>query len=289
MRVGNPAPVPASGAPVRLPTLPLPMLVLLAEDDLINQQVITAMLEADGHRVDVAADGAEAVVRAAARRYDVVLMDCEMPVMDGLAATRAIRREEASRHPGQRVAIVALTGHDTDGDRAACRDAGMTGFLAKPVTPAQLAAALAGAAGGGDAPGTAARTAAPGGPRPAFDPSLIAAMPMIADGSDPGFATELVAVFAHRARRLLADLASAAAAGDREAMVRCVHTMKSSSAMIGALALSDRARDCEHRLRAGDAPPSGWIEQLNDDFARFETGVVAYLATLPGTAGATRP
>ena len=263
------------------------MQVLLAEDDVINQQVITAMLEADGHCVDVAADGSEAVDRAAAKRYDVVLMDCEMPVIDGLAATRAIRCEEARRNAGERVAIVALTGRDTDADRAACRDAGMTGFLAKPVTPEELATALALAVGDATGPAPAARTAETLGPRPAFDRSLIAAMPMIADGTDPGFATELVAVFSNRARRLLADLAAAQSAGDRDAMVRCVHTMKSSSAMIGALALSDRARDCELSLRAGDEPQPGWIDRLNDDFARFESAVAAYLAAMPGVAGPT--
>ncbi len=283
MRVGNPAP-PMPREPLRQP---LPMQVLLAEDDVINQQVITFMLEADGHRVDVAADGRAAVERAAAKCYDVVLMDCEMPVMDGLAATRAIRGNEARRNTGERVAIVALTGRDTDADRAACRAAGMTGFLAKPVTPEELSAALAIAAGGATGPAPVARAAAPIGTRPAFDRSLIAAMPMIADGSDPGFATELVAVFSNRARRLLADLAAAASAGDRDAMVRCVHTMKSSSAMIGALALSDRARDCEVRLRAGEPPLPGWIERLHDDFALFETAVAAYLATIPGTAGGT--
>lgn len=265
------------------------MHVLLAEDDVINQQVMIVMLEADGHRVDVAADGRAAVDRAAANSYDVVLMDCEMPVMDGLAATRAIREDEARRNARAPVAIVALTGRDTDADREACRAAGMTGFLAKPVTAGQLAAALAAASGA-----TTPQLAAPAGPvapavgqRPAFDSSLIAAMPMIADGSDPGFATELVAVFSNRARRLLADLAAANVAGDRDAMVRCVHTMKSSSAMIGALALSDRARDCEARLRAGETLPPGWFDRLNDDFANFETAVAAYLAAMPAS-GAPR-
>jgi CheY-like chemotaxis protein/HPt (histidine-containing phosphotransfer) domain-containing protein len=292
MRVGNPAlPTRAACSPAHEPPRQrCPMQVLLAEDDVINQQVIIVMLEADGHRVDVANDGREAVDRIAAKRYDIVLMDCEMPVMDGLAATRAIRREEERRNANERMAIVALTGRDSDADRAACRAAGMTGFLAKPVTAGQLAAALATAAGGATEPfaAPAARAAAPPGARDAFDPSLIAAMPMIADGSDPGFAAELVAVFSNRTRRLLADLAAANAAGERDAMIRCVHTMKSSSAMTGALALSDRARDCELRLRGGEALRTGWIDRLNDDFAHFEAAVAAYLATLPANGAPPR-
>jgi signal transduction histidine kinase/CheY-like chemotaxis protein len=106
--------------------------VLLAEDNVINQQIACAMLKQLGLAVDVAVNGKEAVARTAARRYDLVLMDCEMPELSGLDAVRAIRAREA-KSGQQRTPIVAITANAMSGDREACLAAGMDDYLAKPL------------------------------------------------------------------------------------------------------------------------------------------------------------
>jgi PAS domain S-box-containing protein len=111
--------------------------VLLAEDSRVNQKLVSKLLGRLGCEVTVVGDGAAALATLAAGRWDLVLMDCEMPVLDGLAATRALRAA------GQRVPVAAMTGHREDGDRECCLAAGMDDYLAKPVQPEALAALLA--------------------------------------------------------------------------------------------------------------------------------------------------
>jgi CheY-like chemotaxis protein len=114
--------------------------ILVAEDNRVNQTVITRMLQKLGHRVDVAANGLEAVSALRRVAYDLVFMDCQMPEMDGFGATRSIRAGEAGtpRH----IPIVALTANAMQGDREQCLAAGMDDYIAKPVTKQTLAAAL---------------------------------------------------------------------------------------------------------------------------------------------------
>ena len=111
--------------------------VLLVEDNAINQEVAEGLLKVTGLVVETADDGARAVEMAATRPYDVILMDMQMPVMDGLAATRAIRA-----HAGDAIPIVAMTANAFSEERAACLDAGMKDHLAKPVDPELLYATL---------------------------------------------------------------------------------------------------------------------------------------------------
>ncbi len=113
--------------------------VLVADDNAVNQKVATRMLERLGLRADVAANGAEAVRMLRTLPYDAVFMDCQMPEMDGYAATREIRRTEK---PGRRIAIVAMTAEAFTGARARCTAAGMDDYIAKPVTLQDLSKAI---------------------------------------------------------------------------------------------------------------------------------------------------
>lgn len=115
--------------------------ILLAEDNPVNQQFAVRPLEKQGHAVQVAPDGHEAVAAVAAGAFDLVLMDVQMPGMSGLEAAVAIRERE--RTTGGRVPIVAMTARALNADRDACLAAGMDGYIAKPVSPKVLAEAIA--------------------------------------------------------------------------------------------------------------------------------------------------
>jgi len=119
-------------------SVPLPARILLAEDNLVNQKVVTAILKKRGYRVEVAADGREALRRLEQYPFDLVLMDVQMPELDGIEAARQIRQKERFR----RLPIVAMTAHAMNGDRERCLSAGMDDYLSKPVAPAHLLEAV---------------------------------------------------------------------------------------------------------------------------------------------------
>jgi signal transduction histidine kinase/ActR/RegA family two-component response regulator len=125
---------PARETLCRLPGSLKALRILVAEDNAINQRVALRLLEGMGHQVDVALDGEQAVAAVERVEYDLVLMDCQMPKLDGFAATRAIRRLER----GRRIPIVAMTANAMSDDRQLCLEAGMDDFLAKPVSKRQL-------------------------------------------------------------------------------------------------------------------------------------------------------
>ncbi len=131
---------PSGAAPPSSPPAARSLRVLLAEDSPVNRKLARAVLEKQGHRVTEARDGREAVAIAARQPFDLVLMDVQMPEMDGLQATRAIRAAE--RSTGLHVPILALTAHALKGDREACLAAGMDGYVSKPVTARQLHQAI---------------------------------------------------------------------------------------------------------------------------------------------------
>lgn len=114
--------------------------VLLAEDNSVNQLLAATLLRKRGHKVDVVGNGTEAITALAAQRFDLILMDVQMPEMDGFEATAAIRDHE--RGSSQHIPIIAMTAHAMKGDRQRCIDAGMDGYVAKPITAQELFQAI---------------------------------------------------------------------------------------------------------------------------------------------------
>jgi CheY-like chemotaxis protein len=113
-----------------------PLRILLAEDSLVNQKLAIGLLEKHGHSVVVANNGKETIAALASHQFDVVLMDVEMPGMDGLEATAVIRLKE--KQTGEHIPIIAMTAHALQGDRERCLEAGMDDYLAKPIRARQL-------------------------------------------------------------------------------------------------------------------------------------------------------
>ena len=242
--VESPLPPPPAPRP-EAPAGALQGLVLLVEDNPINQRLAKAMLSKLGLRYQVAGDGAQAVDRVRETDFDLVLMDCQMPVMDGYQATAAIRNLPDGR--GKTLPIVALTANAMQGDDQVCLDAGMNGFLAKPYSLAALHAALARYLS--HSPGVPAVPSAPAQSAPApaavINRATIDAVHEL-DGTGSGeLVAQLVSSFLKSADENLARLAAAAAAGDAKALLQAAHSMKSSAANLGAEALAACYRELE--------------------------------------------
>ncbi|GEP34680.1 hypothetical protein NSZ01_24480 [Nocardioides szechwanensis] len=223
--------------------------ILLAEDNAVNQKVAVLMLERLGQRPVVVSDGAEAVEALRNAAYDLVLMDVQMPVMDGLEATRRIRADlPADRQPR----IVAMTANALVEDREASLAAGMDDHLAKPVRAEELADVLARVTTRASAapPAAPALTPAPGGP--AVDPAALDALTRHLGANGPGFRDTLVSAWRRESRHLLEQLDSGAASGDREAVGGVAHSLRSSSASLGALALAALCASVDDAVRADE-------------------------------------
>jgi PAS domain S-box-containing protein len=253
--------------PPAAPLVPHPVRgrVLLAEDSRSNQLVAAAILRRAGFSVEVAADGAEAVRRAAGGRYDLILMDMQMPGLDGVVATARIRTLPP---PACEVPIVALTGSASPADRDAAFAAGMNGHVAKPLDPMALLGAVDEALAGCQPERMAA---------PDTDPPLLdrAALEELRGGIEPGRLPQLIAVFAEETEERLALLAAARAAGDTATLGRLAHALKSAAATFGAAALARRAGLIEEACRAGDAASADRLATGLDSLARRSLAALA--------------
>jgi CheY-like chemotaxis protein len=202
--------------------------VLVAEDNRVNQLVVRRLLERLHHTVILCDDGRAAVAAVEAKRPDLVLMDVQMPEMDGFAATAAIRQREAA-HPGRgRLPIVALTAFAMTGDRERCLAAGMDDYLTKPIRRDQLSAILARFAG--EAPGAAEADAQEVGP--ALDEAALLAYA----GGDRELLGELLGIFLEDGPGQLQALRTAVAGTDPAALMRAAHALSGSLTVLGAAA-----------------------------------------------------
>ena len=224
--------------------------VLVAEDNVVNQKVAARMLEKLGYRVDVAANGEEAVDAVSRVPYDAVLMDCQMPVLDGYAATRAIRE----RHGDRRLPIIAMTANAMQGDRERCLEAGMDDYLAKPVQRAELEAKLRQwVVPSSDAPPDESEQTEPSGAAAADGGEIVDRARLdelgLFDAADEE--DSLADLFAESVQVSLGQMQAAIAAGDGEALRAAGHTLKGSAATLGAGRLTPIAAELEQLGRDG--------------------------------------
>jgi CheY-like chemotaxis protein len=235
--------------------------ILLVEDNPVNQKVAVRLLERMGCSVRVADNGAEGVKAFAESMFDLVLMDLQMPVMDGLTATRRIREFEGDRAP---TPIVALTANAMAGQLERCLDAGMTAFLTKPIDVARLHETL-------ERYGLVAQRNAHGAPIDGRAPSVpvdLARLNEITE-NDPEFAYELASTFIASGEQVLDEIHTAISVFDRSALSRAAHKLKGASANIHAEALCSLALKLEMQAPQLDQPRlKELIEELRLEFDR---------------------
>lgn len=234
--------------------------ILVVEDNEINQLVIRELLQRAGCRVRLAENGAQALSEVDRSEPDAVLMDCQMPVMDGFEATRALRMQERHRD----LPIIALTANAMESDRQMCLEAGMNDFVSKPASLEDLVAALARSIR------PAARTAKPvRADTPASPASVVAHLPGIdavaglrVVGGNPALYVTLLRVFRdEHAVPTLYGLRASLRSQDWDETVRLSHNLKGTARTLGAGELGDRAENLERAARAGDlaAAETAWI------------------------------
>jgi len=225
--------------------------VLLVEDSPVNLEVASGMLDALGCEVVTAGDGTLGVEYALGRHFDIVLMDCQMPLMDGYEATRKIRAGEAANGRAA-VPIVAITANALPGDRERCLESGMTDFISKPFTLRKLQAVMQAVTG---ASGRAA------GAVPAAADDFTATHPVIEVGQieelrslgRPQLVRQAILLFLKQAAEKLDEVQSALAGGNLEQVGFAAHALKSASLSLGGRRFAAVAGACEAAARGGDA------------------------------------
>lgn len=234
--------------------------VLVAEDNPVNQEYVCTLLRRQGVVVTAVGDGYAAVEAWSSGRFDVILMDCQMPGMDGFAATAELRRREGA---GPRTPIVALTAHALQGYADHCRAQGMDDYLSKPVSPAQLAACLKrwmrSSGAGEPAPAPAPLDVPPVAVADARPP-LRLAPPLAVDRDavlercmgDAALVHELLVMLDDQALQMLERVERAFEADDMPALRDAAHTLKGGAAELSAGQLREKAYDVERAARAAD-------------------------------------
>lgn len=231
--------------------------VLVVDDEDVNRLVARGMIEVLGIDPDFAESGAQAIEKSASHHYDLILMDVQMPGIDGIEATTLIRKQEQTAGR-ERASIVALTANVTKGDRERCLDAGMDDFMAKPLMRDILIATFErwlgglgdqGDQGSLDGPG-------PGDTASTLDSDRLAALGQ-AMQSVPGGLRRVLESYQESLSRLPAAIIHAGQSDDFDAMARAAHALKSNSAAAGALKLSALSADLEKAARAGDVMAIG--------------------------------
>jgi CheY-like chemotaxis protein len=223
--------------------------ILVAEDNPVNQAVILRVLQKMGHTAGLAQTGKEALAIASADKFDLIFMDVQMPEMDGLAATAAIRQQE--QKSGTHIPIFAMTAHAMKGDRERCLEAGMDGYITKPVRFSDIEQTLTNLAG----------AAKPAAKVPQKVEAKVAswnrteALDRI--GGDEELLRDLCQIFLDESPKLLEKLQQAVAAGDSDGVMRAAHSLKGESSYLGADGTSQAARQLEEMGRNQDLARAG--------------------------------
>jgi two-component system, sensor histidine kinase and response regulator len=276
---------PGTGA-ARPPKAARPLRVLVAEDNAVNQQVAVGMLERAGHEATVAENGREVLALLEKGAFDVVLMDVQMPEMDGLETTAAIRDRE--RATGGHVPIVALTAHAMKGDAERCLEAGMDDYLMKPLQPRELIATIGGVVGATTSRVSASASREAG--LPAESPGVLDVTRLLERvGGDRKALAELVRIFRADSPRQVARIRAAVQASDAAALRAAAHALRGAVSNFAAPSATDAARRLQKMGDAGrlEGAPAA-LEQLERELDALLTSLAA-AASAAGKRAAHRP
>ena len=249
--------------------------ILLAEDNRINQVVATQMLEKMGYKITVANTGAEVLSQLSAGSFDLVLMDVQMPEMDGIETTRRIRNEESNS--SAHLPIIAMTAHAMKGDRERCLEAGMDGYVSKPINKAALLSAIGDATGHSFEAGTHRELSA--GDEPVSGTMLQLDTRVLLDhlGGDEGLFREVIDIFLEEAPKSVEGLRAALEAGDGDNAERIAHGLKGELGYLGVEKVSEQVRELEEGARNGD------LKRALHIFASFEPNFSSLIEMLRKT------
>ncbi len=256
--------------------------MLVAEDNLTNQKVVSGMLTALGYRTEVVPDGAKAVEALSNGKYAAVLMDVQMPEMDGYEATKEIRRRELGT--GRHVPIIAMTANALERDREKALSAGMDDYLPKPVKREQLGEVLKRwvSPQHDDEPGKSAplRRRDTSADEPAVDPEVIAELRELQNQGSPGLLGELIKIFLREVSTQLSVMEQAVEEGDAKAVRRVAHTLKGSSGNMGAKKMKALSGHLQGVGVSGDLSHAlQLIHQLKEEFGEVRQALKAELRT----------
>ncbi|MDA2937282.1 response regulator [Acidobacteria bacterium AH-259-A15] len=246
-----------------------PLRILLAEDNVLNQRVALLILQRLGYRADVAGNGLEVMAALHRQPYDVVLMDVQMPEVDGLEAARRICQEWPTQ---QRPRIIALTAHAIVGDEQKCLAAGMDDYITKPLRVEELEAALKRSRwpGNGEAKPNAAASSDP------LNREVLATLRELQDEGKPDILEELFELFLKDTPTRLDAMREAVRKGDSEALRRAAHGQKGSSANLGAGQMEALCAELERKARGGAVEDAqAIVTQLETEFARLRKAMEA--------------
>ena len=237
--------------------------VLVAEDNAVNLRVALRMLAKLGYEADAAENGLQAVDAASARPYALILMDCQMPELDGYEATARLR---ATQPGDRRLPIIAMTANALPGDRERCLAAGMDDYLAKPITLDALAAVVA-----RWAPRRAAAAEDSRASLPVADAEVLAQLGDPAAGGDPEFLAEVASIFLDETPGRLDAMRDAVSRGDAEALARMAHALKSGCGSLGLRRMQALCGDVEAGAAHGAVEAAtGLVTALTDELVRAE-------------------
>lgn len=247
-------------------------MILLVEDNKMNQLVASKVLEKLGYRFDIANHGGEAVRAIEARSYDAVLMDCQMPEMDGYEATAAIRRIEGAR---RHTPVIAMTAAAMEGDRRTCLDAGMDDYITKPIRLEMVEGVLARWVPATGRPAEVASHEDESGEP--LDPSQIELLRSLDDG-DGALLAEIISQYLAQTEEGRGQLERVVQQGDHDAVERTAHALRGASANIGASGLAAVCETMELRAKADQLEGAReLVEQFDAEFARVSDALAELL------------
>lgn len=253
--------------------------ILLAEDNPVNQDVGRAMLESFGCRVDVASNGQEVLDKVVTEDFDIIFMDCEMPVLDGFGATkkiRAIENEEKAKVP-----VIALTAHIMEDDRTRCFSAGMNDYLSKPFRLQELSDVLQRwiAPKSGEIEASPPRnTEEEAKSEYSFDREVVLldrrcleSIKSLQGSGGSDMLKAVIQIYLTDAPALLEELSESSASRDSESVARAAHALKSSSANLGAVILAGKCKILEEIARANSIESTEpLVAQIREEYERVK-------------------